>query len=163
MRRIRMSFVVVGVVWLLATATANPTYFVKADMVRADGAVVHGPVCVPNSVFYPGEKVVFRASVIDAVTGAELAFEDVQARGLQATVKFEGHPDIAMFFPPAGGADMPPGPSFFRGAFEIPADAPAGAYAWHIEVADAQGNTATFEPIGQAFGANSVTIQTTQQ
>ena len=163
MKRNWVSLLVVGVLWLLATAFANPTYFVKADMVRADGAVVHGPVCVPNSVFYPGEKVVFRASVVDAVTGAELAFEDVQARGLQATVKLEGHPDITMFFPPAGGADMPPGPSFFRGAFEIPADAPAGAYAWHIEVADAQGNTATFEPIGQAFGANSVTIQTAQQ
>lgn len=163
MRRIRMSFGVVGVLWLLATAFANPTYFVKADMVRADGAVVHGPVCVPNSVFNPGEKIVFRASVIDAVTGAELAFEDVQARGLKAIVKFEGHDDVAMFFPPAGGADMPPGPSFFRGPWEIPADAPAGAYAWHVEVVDAQGNTATFEPIGQAFGANSVTIQTEQQ
>jgi len=162
MRRIQLSFVVVGVLWLLATVFANPTYFVKADMVRADGPVLHGPVCVPNSVFYPGEKIVFRASVIDALTGAELAFEDVQARGLKASVKLEGHDDVAMFFPPAGGADVPPGPSFFRGPFVIPADAPAGAYAWHIEVMDAQGNTATFEPIGQTFGANSVTIQAQQ-
>ena len=162
MKRIRMSLVVVGVLWFLTTALANPTYFVKADMVRADGPVVHGPVCVPNSVFSPGEKVVFRASVIDAATGAELAFEDVQARGLKAVVKLEGHDDISMFFPPAGGADMPPGPSFFRGPWPIPADAPAGAYAWHIEVVDAQGNSASFEPIGQSFGANSVTIQAGQ-
>ena len=158
MRQIRTLLVIVGLVGLFAAALANPTYFVKADMVRADGAVVHGPVCVPNSVFYPGEKVVFRASVIDAVTGKELALEDVQARGLKAVVKLEGHEDIAMVFPPAGGADMPPGPSFFRGPWAIPADAPAGAYAWRVEVVDAQGNAATFEPIGQAFGANSVTI-----
>ncbi len=161
MRSIRMSFVV-GALWFLTAALANPTYFVKADMVRADGPVLHGPVCVPNSVFYPGEKIVFRASVIDAATGAELAFEDVQARGLKASVKVEGHDDVPMFFAPAGGADMPPGPSFFRGPWVIPADAPAGAYAWHVEVIDAQGNTATFEPIGQAFGGNSVTIQAQQ-
>ncbi|MEJ2667910.1 MAG: hypothetical protein P8Z81_12570 [Deinococcales bacterium] len=159
MRRISLAFF--AVVALLATvALANPTYFVKADMVRADGAVLHGPVCVPNSVFYPGEKIVFRASVVDALSGAELTFEEVQARGVKALVKLEGHDDIPMFFPPAGGADMPPGPSFFRGPWPIPADAPAGAYNWHIEVVDAQGNAATFEPIGQTFGANSVTIQT---
>jgi len=143
MRRIRNSFVVVGMLWLLATAFANPTYFVEADMVRAEGAVVRGPVCVPNSVFFPGEKIVSRAPVIGTATGAELAFEDVQARGLKALVKLEGHDDVAKFFSPAGGPDMPPGPSFFRGPWEIPADAPAGAYAWHIEVVDAQGNTAT--------------------
>lgn len=158
MRRIRMSFVVVGLAWSMAAAFANPTYFVKADMVRADGPVLHGPVCVPNSVFYPGEKIVFRASVVDAVTGAELAFEDVQARGLKAVVKLEGHDDVAMAFPPAGGEGMPPGPSFFRGPWTIPSDAPAGAYGWRVEVVDAQGNAAAFEPIGQAFGANSVTI-----
>ncbi|HKI55908.1 MAG TPA: hypothetical protein VKB31_02055 [Trueperaceae bacterium] len=158
MRRIALALLSVGA--LLATAAlANPTYFVKADMVRADGPVLHGPVCVPNSVFYPGEKIVFRASVIDAASGDELAFEDVQARGLRATVKLDGHEDIQMFFAPAGGADMPPGPSFFRGPWPIPADAAAGAYAWHVEVVDAQGNSATFEPIGQAFGGNSVTIQ----
>ena len=83
---------------------AAPTYFVKADMVRAaEGAM--GPVCVPNSVFQPGEKIVFRAAVIDAATGEELTIDQVQARGIQAVVKFEGHDDIMMFFPPPDAPD----------------------------------------------------------
>ena len=156
MKRIVLA-ILMAFVGAVAFAQA-PTYFVKADMVRAAEGDLHGPACVPNAVFYPGEKIVFRASVIDAATGQELAFEDIQARGIQALVKLEGHDDIGMFFLPAGGADMPPGPSFFRAPWPIAADAPVGSYAWHVEVTDSQGNTATFEPIGQAFGSTNVTI-----
>lgn len=144
-----------------AALAASPTYFVKADMVRAaEGAM--GPVCVPNTVFIPGEKIVFRAAVIDAMTGEELTIDQIQARGVQAVVKLEGHDDIGMFFPPPGGQDSPPGPSFFRGPWVIASDAPAGTYSWHIEVTDAQGNSATFEPLGMAFGSTAVTIQAAQ-
>lgn len=153
----------VVVMSLMAAAwAAAPTYFVKADMVRAaEGAM--GPVCVPNTVFVPGEKIVFRAAVIDAATGEELTLDQIQARGIQAVVKFEGHDDIGMFFPDPSGPDMPPGPSFFRGPWVIPADAPVGTYSWHVEVTDAQGNAATFEPIGMAFGSTLVTIQAAAQ
>jgi len=146
----------------LASAQA-PTYFVKADMVRgAQGAM--GPVCVPNSVFFGGEMVVFRAVVYDAATGEELLFDQVQERGITATVHLEGLEPFAMFFPPPGGAGEgaegpPPGADFFRGPWAIPADFPTGMYVWHIEVTDAQGNTATFDPIGSAIGLNNVTIQ----
>jgi len=159
MKRVLL-LVVLSLVGGLALAAA-PAYFIQADMVRAaEGAM--GPVCVPNSVFMPGEKIVFRAAVVDAATGEELTIDQIQARGVEAVVKFEGHDDIPMFFPPPDAPDMPPGPSFFRGPWVIPADAPEGIYAWHVEVTDAQGNAAVFEPIGQVFGANNITILASQ-
>jgi len=144
------------VIGSLALAQA-PTYFVKADMVRAaQGAM--GPVCVPNSVFYPGEMIVFRASVYDAATGEELLFDEVQARGLTATVYMEGRGPELMYFPPP--REGVPGPAdFFRGPWAIPADFATGVYTWYIEVTDAQGNVATFQPIGSAIGLNNITIQ----
>src|SRR5690606_26974623 len=93
---------VAGLLGTIALAQA-PTYFVKADMVRgAQGAM--GPVCVPNSVFFNGEMIVFRAVVYDAATGEELLFDQVQERGITATVHMEGHDPITMFFPPPGEA-----------------------------------------------------------
>lgn len=159
----RMGLVLVVAV-LGSLGFAQPTYFVKADMVRgAQGA--QGAVCVPNSVFYPGEMIVFRAVVYDAATGEELTFEQVEERGITATVKMEGRDDAAMFFPPPGGEapageeGPPPGSEFFRGPWAIPADFPTGMYGWTIEVTDDAGNGAEFVPIGASFGAGSITIQ----
>lgn len=161
MRRVLLTVVLMALA-ALASAQA-PTYFVKADMVRgAQGAM--GPVCVPNSVFFGGEMVVFRAVVYDAATGEELLFDQVQERGITATVHLDGMDPFPMFFPPPGGEaegeeGPPPGADFFRGPWAIPADYPTGMYTWHIEVSDAAGNTATFDPIGGAIGLNNVTIQ----
>ncbi|MEJ2291466.1 MAG: hypothetical protein P8Y05_07090 [Deinococcales bacterium] len=151
-----LPFLVVALVG--GSALAAPTYFVMADMVRAEEGTPRGPVCVPNSVFFPGEKIVFRAGVVDAATGEQLRFDEVQARGDKAVVKFYDHDDIAMFFPPPE-AGSPPGSGFFRGPWPVPQDQAAGMYNWHIEVSDAQGNSASYQPIGQSFGANAVTIQ----
>ncbi|HLU82370.1 MAG TPA: hypothetical protein VKZ43_03125 [Trueperaceae bacterium] len=161
MRRLIVAALVM-VLGTVALAQA-PTYFVKADMVRgAQGAM--GPVCVPNSVFFNGEMIVFRAVVYDAATGEELLFDEIQARGITATVVMDGREGAAMFFPPPGGGGEgedgpPPGADFFRGPWAIPADFPTGMYTWHIEVTDDQGNTATFDPISGAIGLNNITIQ----
>jgi len=168
MRRILLTAVLMALA-ALASAQA-PTYFVKADMVRgAQGAM--GPVCVPNSVFFGGEMAVFRMVVYDAATGEELSFDQVQERGITASVVIEGLEPIEMFFPPpmeggegegappAEAEGPPPGADFFRGPWAIPADFPAGMYGWTIQVTDAQGNTAEFEPIGAAAGLPSLIVQ----
>lgn len=155
---------ILGVLSSLAWAQA-PTYFVKADMVRgAQGAM--GPACVPNSVFFNGEMIVFRAVVYDAATGEELSFEEIEERGITATVHMDGAEPLTMFFPPPGEAapegeegGPPPGADFFRGPFAIPADFPAGMYGWTIEVTDAQGASAEFAPIGASVGLPSLIIQ----
>lgn len=153
--------VLVAAVAGVALAQA-PTYFVKADMVRAaQGAM--GPVCVINSVFYPTEMIVFRAVVYDAATGEELSFDEVNARGITLTVHVDTVDPVVMFFPPpsTGGEGQegpPPGADFFRGPLAIPADFPSGSYGWYIDVTDAQGNTGEFQPIGAALGMSNITI-----
>src|SRR5690606_41984564 len=69
-------------------AGAQAGYFVQADMVRG-AANAMGAVCGPNSVFFPGEQIVFRAVVYDAATGQEMRHADIAARGIEAT----GHID----------------------------------------------------------------------
>ncbi len=158
-----MLMLLVSLLGSLAVAQA-PTYFVKADMVRgAQGAM--GPACVPNSVFFNGEMIVFRAVVYDAATGAELTFDQVQELGITATVHIDGNDPMQMFFPPPseaapeGQEGPPPGADFFRGPFAIPADFPAGMYGWTIEVTDAAGATAEFSPIGMSAGLPTLIIQ----
>lgn len=162
----RRWFVVALLVMMGSLALAQaPAYFVKADMVRgAQGA--QGPVCVPNSVFFNGEMIVFRAVVYDAATGQELKFDDINARGITATVYMDGKELTPMFFPPPaegeaaeGQEGPPPGADFFRGPWVIDADFPTGMYTWHIEVTDADGNEVDFEPIGGTVGLNNITIQ----
>src|SRR6056297_828164 len=89
MRTVR-TFVLSAVAALLASvAFAAPAYFVQADMLRgADGAM--GEVCVPNSVFHPGESVVFRAYVFDGETGELLDAAQIEERGLSVTVILDG-------------------------------------------------------------------------
>lgn len=152
---IRVAIVLLST-FVSALAFAQPSYFVQADMVRgAEGAM--GAVCVPNSVFVPGEKIIFRAAVFDAATGEELDFAEIQERGIEATVTMDGQ-EIAMFFPPPEEG-TPAGAGYFRGPFPIPADYAAGMYDWNVEITDAEGATAAASPIGAAIGANSVTIQ----
>lgn|SRR5690606_28798029 len=163
MRRFVM-VTVLAALFSMALAQA-PTYFVKADMVRgAQGA--QGPVCVPNSVFFNGEMIVFRAVVYDAATGEELKFDEINARGITATVHMDGRDPTPMFFPPPaqgeaaeGQEGPPPGADFFRGPWAIPADFPAGMYTWQLEITDAEGNVAEFQPIGGTVGLNNITIQ----
>ena len=172
---------VLAVAGTMAAAQA-PAYFIKADKVRgAQGAM--GPACVPNAVFFGGEMVVFRMVVYDAATGQELKFDDIQERGITATVMIDGVEPIQMFYPPpmeagegappaagegappAGGEEgappegPPPGADFFRGPWAIPADFPPGMYGLSIQVTDAQGNTATFEPIGVEAGLPNRIVQ----
>lgn len=142
---------------LLSLALAQaPAYFIQADAVRgAQGA--QGAVCVANAVFLPGESVIFRAVVTDAATGEPLGHEEIEARGITATVHVDGLDDIQMFFPPVEEG-TPDAMYFFRGPWYVPADMPMGDYGWNVEVRDADGNVATFAPIGAAIGMGAITI-----
>jgi hypothetical protein len=134
----------------------QPAYFVVADLVRgAEGAM--GAVCVINSVFYPGEQIIFRSVVVDAATGEELRHEAIETLGLHATVVIDGVAEFDMFYPPVDDT-MPPDLYFYRGPWVVPAELPMGEYRWNVIVSDAAGNEVTFAPIGQGVGLSSITI-----
>ncbi len=144
---------VLGLAHVFAQA---PAYFVRADMVRgAEGA--QGAVCVINSVFHPGEKIVFRAVVYDAATGEELMHEAIAELGLSVSVMVDGLETFDMFYLPFE-ADAPPASYYFRGPWVIPADFAMGEYSWNVEVRDAAGQVVTFAPIGQGIGLSSITV-----
>jgi len=153
-------FALVTMLTLAAWAGAQAGYFVQADMVRG-AANAMGAVCVPNSVFFPGEQIVFRAVVYDAATGQEMRHEDIAARGIEATVHIDDVTAIPMFYPPVTEG-TPPGAYFFRGPFMIRADSTTGMFDWWIDIVDADGNTTTFTPIGRDIGAGQITIQAAQ-
>lgn len=155
MRSVR-SFVAVLVLGVLAqVALAAPAYFVQADMVRsAEGAM--GEVCVPNSVFHPGESIVWRAYVFDGETGERVDAAQIEERGLTVTVMLDGEPLEMAYFPHPPGAENVE--FYWTHAWKIPADQPMGMYTWSVVVRDAAGAEVVFEPIGQGIGLPNLTI-----
>lgn len=139
-----------------AACAAPARYMVQADVVRgAPGA--QGAVCVANSVFYPGESVVWRVRVSDAATGKPLTAAQVKQLGVTAQVKLDNGVTQALNFeghPPSGkNAEY-----FFAGGWQTTAKTPTGTLKWTAVVKDKAGNTATFEPIGQNVGLAALTI-----
>lgn len=155
MRQVKWLAVLVAV--LATTAFAN-TYFVQMNTVRG-GTGAKGPVCVSNTVFQPGESVVWQMEVFDAATGAQLTQAAIEQRGIKVTIgldngktidaEYGGHPPSA----PAANQDH-----FWTGAWEIPEDAATGTYNYTVTVTDDNGNKDAFTPIGQNVGLNQLTI-----
>jgi hypothetical protein len=158
MRRL-LTVTFVAMLVSLAQAQA-PAYFIHADAVRG-AQQAQGAVCVANALFFQGEWAIFRAVITDAATGEEIGHEEIEARGITAKVIVDGVGEIDMFMPPLE-AGTPPAMYFFRGPWPIPADFAMGEYRWNVEVSDAEGNVASFAPIGQAVGLSSITVMARQ-
>lgn len=153
-------------VWMAAcfslTALAAPKYFIQADVVRGS-AGAQGAVCVANSVFFPGEQVVWRAVVFDLATQARLSEEQIKQLGLAVTVTLENGANLNMRYglhPPDPNA--PKREAFWSTSYQIPADAPVGTLKWSMTAKDKDGNTGAFTPIGQDVGLAVLTIAKAQ-
>jgi hypothetical protein len=148
---------IVLVALLVTSAFAN-TYFVQMDLVRgAENA--KGAVCVANTVYQPGETVVWRAYVFDAVTGGKLTEAAIKSRELKVQVTLDGGQTLDLAY----GAHPPGAPAsnqemYWTGAWGIPADAAAGTYNWTLTVTDGAGHKDSFTPIGQGIGLDQLTI-----
>lgn len=143
---------------LLAVASAATGYFVQADVVRGARGEPQGRVCVANTVFYPGEQIVWRAYVYDASTDERLTQEQIEARGITVTATLGNEVSVPLNFTPHPPGDTPNKELFWAGGWQIPADYPTGMFEWTVEVQDEAGNTAVFEPIGHKIGLGSLTI-----
>ena len=131
-------------------------YFIQADTVR--GAVgAQGAVCVINSVFMQGEQVVFRAYVYDAATGEQLTQEEIDARGVKVYGVIDGERVVELEYVP-----HPPESEqtefFWARGYQLPADHPTGNFTWSVEVEDAAGTTAAYQPPGHTVGLGALTI-----
>jgi hypothetical protein len=137
------------------TAPAAGPLTVSADVVTSarNGKGVQGAICVQQSVFFPGDWVIFRAQVADA-TGKPLTAEQIAQRGVKVSVKTaEGATFPLQYGPhPPPDVPVPQHENYFVAAYHIAQDHPTGNLPWTLTVTDAQNRTVTFTPIGQGAG-----------
>ena len=113
-----------------AAQTIDPTtqpatgLFIQADVVSG----VAGPtICVLQSRYAPGDKVVFRATAIDAATGQV-------ARDAALTVRFADGTTLPMAYGPHPGRGTPTD-EFWTVGWTVPDNAPVGIMRYTVEAA----------------------------
>jgi hypothetical protein len=120
---------------------------------------VQGENCVTQTVFFPGDTIVWRAVIADGPTGSPLTAADVTRLGLTATVALSDGSKVPLRLgthPPPPNA--PAHSTFWSGSLSTKSDHPTGTLKWTLTVADNAGHTATFEPMGQADGSTILTL-----
>lgn len=122
-----------------------PVYFIYADMVRGS-AGTQGSAGAQTNLFRRGEEVIWRAIVLDALSGQMLG-KEAEVSGIKVTVHVEGGPSLQMRFE---GQSRTSGLRYWVAAWRIPADWPIGVRRWWVTVTDPVGVSARFEPIGMA-------------
>lgn len=151
MRRILFTLVAI----FMTAALAAPDYFVSGSTLRGHTSP-QGPVCVSNTVFFPGEMIVFHAAVYDRETGNLMGAAEVSDRGIQVIAQFEGE-SIPLSYIPHGDPEDPAS-WYWAAGWEIPADYPVGTMSYSLVVADNDGRSGSYEPVEQAIGIDLLTI-----
>jgi hypothetical protein len=105
--------------------------------------------CVQMSRFKQGQKIVFRARVIDPATGQALTSDTAQSvivvlpNGDQLPMVFEGHPPMA-------NLDY-----YWTAVFAVPDDYPTGEFGYTIEATAKNGRSGSLQP----FNIGRTTVQ----
>lgn len=138
----------------------DQTYRIFADVVTAGAGPVgvQGVGCVNQTVFFPGDTIVFRAVIADGPTGTPLTAADIAQRGVTANVALSDGTQIPLTLkshPP-----VPSGPhnTYWSGSRHIPADHPTGTLKWTLTVTDKAGHSTAFVPMGQDNNATILTL-----
>jgi hypothetical protein len=128
---------------------------INADVVTSarQGKGVQGVVCVTQSVFAPGDTIIFRAVVTDAA-GTPLTAEQITQRGVKVVVTTgEGAKIPLVYIPhPPPNVPVPNHALYFAVAYPVAHDHPTGTLTWTAAATDNAGHTASFAPIGQEVG-----------
>lgn len=164
-RKLSVGIVLVLVAGLLAacggdeaapTTTAAPAaLIVQADVVSGPLNIpsdqMAGRVCVLQSRFARNSEIVWRARVMDAVTGEQLddtALESVQVKladGQVLDMRYGDHPHDN------------PTDRFWTTSFDIPADYPTGTLGYEVMATSMAGPTGSFIPFNVAPSLLTVT------
>jgi hypothetical protein len=144
-----------------AVTAGDRAYRIFADVVTSGigRPGVQGANCVTQTVFFPGDSIVFRAVVADGPTGTPLGTADIARLGLVGAVTLSDGTKIPMSLkshPPPPNA--PAHNTYWSGSTRIPVDHPTGTLKWTMTLTDKAGHTVTFAPMGQANGETVLTI-----
>ncbi len=132
-------------------AQTMPAYIVNGDV------VAEGP-CIAQSIFAPGDRLVWRAQITNA-NGTPVTAAEIKAKGIHAVVMLKDGTKVELQL-----GEHPPDPKaplkevYWTAAWGIPADHPTGTLPWKLVVSDSAGAQVAFTPIGQASGATVLTI-----
>jgi hypothetical protein len=129
------------------TEAAQPAFRVMSDIV-AEG------ICVHQSVFAPGDTIIWRAEVQDD-DGVPIAADAIKARGITAVVTLSDGTTFALRPP---DAHAPASEVFWAVPWHVPLHHRMGTLPWTLTVTDRSGGKTVFTPIGQAAGAAVLTI-----
>ena len=143
-----------------AGAQSTAAFRIAADTVtNGENPGVQGVPCVNESIFFPGDVIVFRAVVADGATGAALTQEQIQSRGITAVVSIDGRSIPMRFGPhPPPFVQAPKRSPYWSGTLSITTSHPTGTLPWTLTVSDNSGATTTYTPIGQDAGISVLTI-----
>jgi hypothetical protein len=147
-----LAFVVCSLAPTGASAQSKPLPY------RIFGDVVAARVCVPRSVFNPGDTIVWRGEVDDAA-GVRLTAAQIKTLGIQAVITLKDGTKLPLAFgvhPPFPNA--PATDLYWAVAYFVKPDHPTGTMPWTMTVTDAAGASVTFTPIGQTNGASVLTL-----
>ena len=144
-----------------AVMAGNAAYRLFADVVTAGVGKpgIQGALCVTQTVFFPGDSIVWRAVIADGASGTPLTAADVTRLGLTAVVSLSDGTKVPLrlgFHPPPPA--VPLHSTFWSGSLSTKGDHPTGTLKWTLTVTDKAGHTATFEPMGQANGTTVLTL-----
>lgn len=145
--------------------SSGGAFRVVADTVTAgNNPGVQGVPCVNETVFFPGQVVVFRAVIADGASGTPLTQADVASRGIEAVVTTSEGRNVPMRFgphpPPQAVPNAPRRVPYWSGTMPIAKDHPTGSLPWSITVTDKSGQETTYSPIGQDAGVSVLTVAT---
>lgn len=110
-----------------------------------------GAVCVQQSRFARNSEIVWRARVIDPVTGEELGDDTLSS----VVVNLGDGQTLEMRYGPHPREN--PTDSFWTTSFDIPADYPTGTLDYEIVATGPDGETASFRPFDVAPSLLTVT------
>lgn len=139
-------------------ASAGPqgklVYWVAVDLVRGSIQPT-ATVCVQTNVFKHGEEVVWRARVVDVVSGEDPGEAGKNPVALaERSLKVTAYLENGLSFPLRYGQHPPrprPGDTvawFWATGWKIPDDFPTGKLKWWIVVTDKTGAFVRFDSIG---------------
>ncbi len=143
---------------LLAVGASAPAMAQTAPAFRVMADVVASQICIPQSIFAPGDTIVFRAEVDDD-NGVRITADQIKARGITAVVTLKDGTQVPLRFgihPPF--PNVPATDTYWGGAYYVKPDHPTGTLPWSLTVSDSSGAKATFTPIGQPAGLSVLTI-----
>jgi hypothetical protein len=140
-------FALAAVVIARQSEAAQPAFRVMSDIV-AEG------ICVHQSVFAPGDTIIWRAEV-QGNDGVPIAASEIKARGITAIVTLSDGTTFALRPPEA---NAPASEVFWAVPWRVPLHHRTGTLPWTLTVSDRSGGKAVFTPIGQAAGAAVLTI-----